>query len=122
MNTRKILVVSSDKDLISIIKISALTLTKLNCQVSIEEDSDYESALSNSSAVNLDLIIIDNDLTEIDSLKLLNEIRNNRSSKNKKIIYLFSGKVNKEEVFKAGCDSIMSKEEFKRVVNNILVF
>ena len=122
MNTRKILVISPDKDLISIIKISALTLTKLNCQVSIEEDSDYESALSNSSAVNLDLIIIDNDLTEIDSLKLLNEIRNNRSSKNKKIIYLFSGKVNKEEVFKAGCDSIMSKEEFKRVVNNILVF
>jgi DNA-binding response OmpR family regulator len=122
MNTRKILVISPDKDLISIIKISALTLTKLNCQVSIEEDSDYESALSNSSAVNLDLIIIDNDLTEIDSLKLLNEIRNNRSSKNKKIIYLFSGKVNREEVFKAGCDSIMSKEEFKRVVNNILVF
>lgn len=121
MNTRKILVISSDKDLISIIKISALTLTKLNCQVSIEEDSDYESALNNSSAVNLNLIIIDNDLTEIDSLKLVNEIRNNSSSKNKKIIYLYSGKVNKEEVFKAGCDSIMSKEEFKRVVNNILV-
>lgn len=122
MNTRKILIISSDKDLISIIKISALTLTKLNCQVSIEEDSDYESALNNSSAVNLDLIIIDNDLTEIDSVKLVNEIRNNSSSKNKKIIYLFSGKVNREEVFKAGCDSIMSKEEFKRVVNNILVF
>jgi len=122
MNTRKILVISSDKDLISIIKISALTLTKLNCQVSIEEDSDYESALNNSSAVNLDLIIIDNDLSEIDSMKLVNEIRNNSSSKNKKIIYLFSGKVNREEVFKSGCDSIMSKEEFKRVVNNILVF
>ncbi len=122
MNTRKILVISSDKDLISIIKISSLTLTKLNCQVSTEEVSDYEIALEKSSSVNLDLIIIDNDLVEIDSVKLVNEIRNYSSAKNKKIIYLFSGKVNREEVFKAGCDSIMSKEEFKRVVNNILVF
>ena len=114
--------ISSDKDLIGIIKISALTLTKLNCQVSIEEVADSESALKDSSAVNLDLIIIDNDLSEIDTLKLLIEIRKNSLSKNKKIICLYTGYVNRDEVFKAGCDSIMSKEEFKRVVNNVLVF
>lgn len=121
MNTRKILVISSDKDLISIIKISALTLTKLNCQVSIDEVSDFDNAVQNSSEVNLDLIIIDKDLTETDSMKLLYEIRNNEGSKNKKIIYIYSGVVNRDEVFKAGCDSIMSKDEFKRVVNNLLV-
>ena len=69
MNTRKILVISSDKDLINIIKISALTLTKLNCQVSIEEVSEFENAVKSSSAVNLDLIITDNDLSEIEILK-----------------------------------------------------
>jgi CheY-like chemotaxis protein len=122
LNTRKILVISSDKDLTGVIKISALTLTKLNCQVSIEEAADSVSALKNSSAVNLDLIIIDNDLSEIDTLKLLTEIRKNSLSKNKKIICLYTGSVNRDEVFKAGCDSIMSKEEFKRVVNNVLVF
>lgn len=121
MNTRKILVISSDKDLTGIIKISALTLTKLNCQVSIEEVSDFENAVRNSSAVNLDLIITDNDLSDIDLLKLLAEIRKNSGSKNKKVICLYSGTVNREDIFKAGCDSIMSKEEFKRVVNNILV-
>ncbi|HMS33041.1 MAG TPA: hypothetical protein PKC91_03055 [Ignavibacteria bacterium] len=122
MNTRKILIVSSDKDLISIIKISALTLTKLNCQVSIEEVSDFENAVKSSSAVNLDLIITDNDLSETDLIKLLTEIRKNSGAKNKKIICLYSETVNREEIFKAGCDSIMSKVEFKRVVNNVLVF
>lgn len=121
MNTRKILLVSSDKDLISIIKISALTLTKLNCQVSIEEVSDFENAVKSSSAVNLDLIITDNDLSETDLIKLITEIRKTSGAKNKKIICLYTGTVNREDIFKAGCDSIMSKEEFKRVVNNILV-
>ncbi len=121
MNTRKILVISSDRDFVGIIKISALTLTKLNCQVSIDEVSDFDKAVQNSSEVNLDLIIIDKDLPETDSLKLLNEIRKHAGSKNKKIIYIYSDTVNREEVFKAGCDSIMSKDEFKKVVNNLLV-
>lgn len=122
MNTRKILIVSSDRDITGIIKISAMTLTKLNCQVSIEETSVFESAVEKSKAVNLDLIIIDDDMGNDDSVKLITQIREDINSKNKKIIFLYSGSINRDEVFKAGCDSIMSKEEFKRVVNNVLVF
>lgn len=122
MNTKKILIVSSDRDLTGIIKISALTLTKLNSQVSIEEASSFEKAVENSKAVNLNLIIVDNDEEIINTIELISQIRNDISSKNKKIICLYSGSINRDEVFKAGCDSIMTKEEFKRVVNNVLVF
>ena len=122
MNTRKILVVSSDKDLISIIKISALTLTKLNCQVSIEDTCKSDDAVEKSKEVNIDLIIIDDEIENIITDKLITHIRSDINSINKKIICLYSGSINRDEIFKAGCDSIMSKEEFKRVVNNILVF
>jgi DNA-binding response OmpR family regulator len=122
MNTRKILIVSSDKDLTGIIKISALTLTKLNCQVSVEETSEFESAAEMSRAVNLDLIIIDNDFDKKETVNLISRIRQNINSKTKKIICLYTGAINREEIFKAGCDSIMTKDEFKRVVNNVLVF
>lgn len=122
MNTRKILLVSADRDLTGVIKVSALTLTKLNCQISIDEVNKFKEAVELSQAVNLDLIVIDNDIQGIDTLELLKEIRKNHDSKNKKIIVLYSGPVKRKEVFNAGCDSIMSKEEFKRVVNNVLVF
>lgn len=122
MNTKNILLVSSDKILVEAIKISALTLTKLNAQVTIEDTSDYETAIEKSKSVNLDLILIDSELENIDSIKLISEIRKNVDSKNKKIICLYLDSINRDVVFKAGCDSIMSKEEFKRVVNNVLVF
>lgn len=122
LNTKKILLLSSDKDLSEIIKISALTLTKLNCQVSIGTAFEMNDALEKSKEENLNLIILDHELKNTDTLKLITEIRKNVNSKNKKIIYLYNKSIDKEEVFKAGCDSIMSKEEFKRVVNNILVF
>ncbi|MDQ3021437.1 MAG: hypothetical protein M3R36_12840 [Bacteroidota bacterium] len=122
MNTKSILLISSDKDLIEVIKISALTLTKLNAQVTIEDTLDYETAIQKSKNVNLDLILIDNDVESIDPIKLVSEFRADLNSKNKKIICLYSNSINRDEIFKAGCDSIMSKEEFKRVVNNVLVF
>lgn len=122
MNTRKVLLISSDKSLTEVIKISSLTLTKLNCQVSFEDTSDYDTALIKSKVLNLDLILVDNDLEGINSVKLINEIRKDINSKNKKIITLHSSDLNKDEIFKAGCDSIMTKEEFRKVVNNILVF
>ena len=34
---------------------------------------------------------------------------------------VFSDEIDRDEFFKSGCDSIMTKEEFKRVINNILV-
>lgn len=122
MNTRKILVVSSDTELNGIIKISALTLTKLNCQVSITETAVQETALKESGVVNLDLIIIDLDEKKFDPLILIKDIRSNGDSKIKKIISVFSDKADKDETYKAGCDSIMSKSEFKKAVNNILKF
>ena len=122
MNTRKILVVSSDTELNVIIKISALTLTKLNCQVSITETAVQETALKESGVVNLDLIIIDLDEKKFNPLTLIKDIRSNGDSKIKKIISVYSDKADKDETYKAGCDSIMSKSEFKKAVNNILKF
>lgn len=122
MNTRKILLISSDAELINAVRISALTLTKLNCQVSVETEDSFETALKNSKAVNLDLIIIDNCTENISAEKLITSIRKNKESANKKIILIFDKEVEKQTMFNAGCDSVMSKEEFRKVVNNILVF
>ena len=126
MNTRKILLISGDKDLISIVNTSSLTLTKLNCQISLESVSDLEESLERSKAVNLDLIIADNDLKNIDLKELFRVIRKSEDSKSKKIICLYQENsdpdFNKKEIFESGCDSVMTKEEFKRVVNNVLVF
>jgi len=122
MNTKKILLISSDTELTGIVRISALTLTKLNCQVSITETDIPETALKESKATNLDLIIIDADEKKFDAMNLIKEIRINNDSKKKKIISVYTDKINKDEVYDAGCDSIMSKEDFKKVVNNILQF
>ncbi|HMQ70140.1 MAG TPA: hypothetical protein PKA90_14225 [Ignavibacteria bacterium] len=126
MNTRKILLISDDKDLVSIVNTSSLTLTKLNCQISLESVSDLEGSLDRSKAVNLDLIIADNDLRDIDLKELFRGIRKSEDSKSKKIICLYQENsdpdFNKKEIFESGCDSVMTKEEFKRVVNNVLVF
>lgn len=121
MNTKKILLVTSDKELSGIVKISALTLTKLNCQVEIRESFEFEDTINLSKEENLDMIIIDADNKELNILKLIEEIRSYEESSSKKIMTVFSDKIDRDEFFKAGCDSIMTKEEFKRVINNILV-
>lgn len=120
MKTRNVLLITSDKGLSEFVKISALTLTKLNVQVSIEEAGDYVTAVQKSRPEIIDMIIIDEVIENVDNITLIREIRKNTASKNKKIIMLYSNRVSKEEIFNAGCDSLMSKEEFKRVVNNIL--
>lgn len=122
MKTKSVLLISSDKELIGVIKISAITLTKLNSQVSIEETADYNQAYQLSKVSNLDLIIIDLDEMEQDPIQLIQKIRSDPESKSKKIISVFSNETNKGEVYKAGCDSIMSKKELTKVVNNILQF
>jgi len=68
------------------------------------------------------LIIIDLDEKKFDPLILIKDIRSNGDSKIKKIISVYSDKADKDETYKAGCDSIMSKSEFKKAVNNILKF
>lgn len=121
MNTKKILLVTTDKELSGILKISALTLTKLNCQIEICESFEYKDTLNLSKEENLDMIIIDADNKEINTVKLICEIRVNIESTSKKVMTIFSEEIDREQYFKAGCDSIMKKEEFKRVINNILV-
>lgn len=113
---------SSDKDLNGIINISALTLTKLNCQVSIQETADPSHAYIQSKVLNLDLILIDLDEKEFDPVQLITGIRKHPESCTKKIISVYSGEIDKNEIYKAGCDSIMSKDEMKKVINNILQF
>lgn len=122
MNTKQVLLFTSDKDLSDITKISALTLTKLNCQVTVDIIHSGNEAIERSKAENLHLIILDSDSENADVKKLIKEIRKDKLSQNKKIVVVFSESINKEEIFNAGCDSIMKKDEFKRVVNNILVF
>jgi len=122
MNTKKILLISSDKELSEIIKISALTLTKLNCQVSIIEAGSAEKAIEESASENLNFVILDLDIKNPDPVELIKRIRNNFSTSNKKIISVYSSDVNRQEVHKAGCDSIMQKENFKKAVVNILKF
>lgn len=122
MNTKKILLVTSDSGLSELIRISALTLTKLNCQVSITETSEEDKAVWESSAVNLNLIIIDLDISEFDPVNLIKKIRTEKNSSAKKIFSVYSSNVNTPEIHAAGSDSIMCKEDFKKVVNNILQF
>ncbi len=120
MKTRNVLLITSDKELSELIKISALTLTKLNAQIGIEEAYDFNSAVEKSKKEIIDLIVIDGDIENIDPLKLIPAMRKQPNAKNKKIILIYTNSIGKDEIFKAGCDSIMSKEEFKKVINNIL--
>ena len=120
MKTKKVLLATVDKHLSETIRISALTLTKLNCQVSIEECTIETDILKKSGEENLDLILLDKDLFPQEIHGIISEIRKNINSKNKKIILLYSDQIDKEKIFEAGCDSVMSKSEFVKVVNNIL--
>lgn len=122
MNTKRVLLISSDNEFISIVKISALTLTKLNCQVTIDSEEKPENALNNSSQANLDLIIVDNDLGNSAAINLIKQIREKFSSNKMKVITVYSTEIEREKIFAAGCQAIMSKSEFKIAMNNILVF
>ncbi|MBS1518990.1 MAG: response regulator [Bacteroidetes bacterium] len=120
MNTKKILLVTSDIELSGIIRISALTLTKLNCQVAIDESSDENDIIKRSGEENIDMIIFDSGHETLDIKEIIGRIRSDSGSTSKKIITVYTGDINREEFFNAGCDSIMSKDEFKKAVNNIL--
>ncbi|MEO6696118.1 MAG: response regulator, partial [Ignavibacteria bacterium] len=116
MKTKKVLLISTEKDLIEIIKISALTLTKLNCQVSFDDTVDEKLIIEITSAENLDLIIVDLDEKTLDPISTIGKIRSYPGSVSKKIISVYFNEVNKDKVYEAGCDSIMSKDELKKVV------
>ena len=122
--TRKALLVTGDEDLRKYIEISALTLTKLNCQTEIIHTVDFDKSYDISQEDNLDLILIDLELKDFPPLELTKKISTASKSGNKKLIG-FSDNINalnREEVFRNGCRSIMSKEDLKNVINNILQY
>ena len=122
--TRKALLITGDEDLKKYIEISALTLTKLNCQTEIVYTVDFDEAINISKEDNLDLILIDLELNNFPPLGLIKKISLEIKSQNKKLIG-FSNNIdalNREEVFRNGCGSIMSKDELKNVINNLLQY
>lgn len=109
--TRRIVLLTKDNNFKSFVNISALTLTKLNYQVDISESIRQDA----------DLIIIDFDNSE--NTEILKSIRKDPEFKNKKIFGVISDfKHKSDEIFKAGCDSLMSKKEFERAGNNVLMY
>ncbi len=122
--TRKALLITGDEDLKKYIEISALTLTKLNCQTEIVHTLNFDEAIKISQEDNLDLILIDLELKDFPPLGFTKIISTGIKSQNKKLIG-FSDNINalnREEVFRNGCGSIMSKDELKNVINNLLQF
>lgn len=120
--TRKILLVTENKEISEYVRISALTLTKLNVQVELVITDDLEQIRKNSVDQNLDSIFLDLEFSKMNDLDLIKEIRSNEQSKRKKILCFHGTDINRDEVFKAGCDSIMRTDEFKRVAANLLQF
>jgi DNA-binding response OmpR family regulator len=122
--TRKVLLITEDLNLKQFVEISAITLTKLNCQVELISFSVYDECKRISGDSNLDLILLDLELTNFPSDKYIDEIRNSENSKNKKIIAFAEIIDNKEKenIFKSGCDSIMTKDELKSALNNLLQY
>jgi CheY-like chemotaxis protein len=113
--TRKILLISNDKDLIGFINIATLTLTKLNHQITITEDKNDGY---------IDWMIVDMDTDKDSNFEFIMNSRDSGQNKNVKIVSVLSS-VNdgiKERLFKSGCDSVMTKKEFHAVANNILIF
>lgn len=120
--TRKILLVTQNKELAEYVRISALTLTKLNVQVELVITDNIDEIQKNSADQNLDSIFLDLDFNVKSPLEIIRDVRTSQSSKTKKIVGFHSGEINRDEVFSAGCDSIMKTDEFKRIAANLLQF
>ena len=122
--TRKALLITEDNNLRQFVEISAMTLTKLNCQTEINTCTDAGRAEKLSGEDNLDLILLDLDLNIFSPLQFLKDVRQSEKSKRKKLIAFSAdtGKINKQEIFDSGCDSIMSKDELRASLNNLLQY
>jgi len=122
--TRKALLVTEDSNLRQFVEISAMTLTKLNCQVELISSFAFNECIKISGESNLDLILLDLGLSSFSAIDYIEKIRKSGNSKDKKII-AFSDEINntdKNRIFSSGCDSIMSKDEIKLTINNLLQY
>ncbi|MBI5403052.1 MAG: hypothetical protein HY959_06600 [Ignavibacteriae bacterium] len=108
--TRRVVLITQDSDFEMLIKMSSLTLTKLNYQVDIFQEIRKD----------IDLIIIDFDIKE--NFDLVKSIRANPEFKNKKIVGVATALTDKKIFFDCGCDSVMSKKEFAPAADNILMY
>jgi hypothetical protein len=108
--TRRIVLITKDSEFDNFIKITALTLTKLNYQVDIFRELRKD----------IDLVIIDFDSPE--SIDIVKSIRENPELKNKKIVGVATALTDKKVYFDCGCDSVMSKKEFEPAANSILMY
>jgi CheY-like chemotaxis protein len=113
--TRKVLLVSNDKGFKDFIHIATLTLTKLNHQITITEDKRDG---------HIDWMIVDMDTDTEENIAFILESRKSEANKKIKIVSVLTAITDemKEQLFKSGCDSIMTKKEFQAVANNILIF
>lgn len=109
--TRRIVLLTRDKSFEKFVTITALTLTKLNYQIDI------------SPAIRSDASLIILDFDNSDNLDMLKFLREDPIYKHKKIMGVVTETQNNfEKIFKAGCDSIMSKKEFQVAGNNVLMY
>lgn len=109
--TRRIVLITNDVQFENFIKTTALTLTKLNYQIDIFKEIKKDT----------DLVIMDFDTP--DNMDILKSIRKTPYLKNKKVIGVMSEKDDRiNQIFEAGCDSIMTKKEFEVAGNNVLMY
>lgn len=113
--TRKVLLISNDKEFKDFIKIATLTLTKLNHQITITEDSKDG---------HIDWMVVDMDSAAEEKFAFILASRESELNQKIKIVSVLTSVSDemKERLFKSGCDSIMTKKEFLAAANNILLF
>lgn len=113
--TRKILLISADKSFKDYLNIVTLTITKLNHQITFTDDVNDKYT---------DFILLDLDDDYEEKLGLIKNFRSEGVQPNKKIISVKSNLTDeiRNEVFAAGCDSVMKKSEFTQAANNILIY
>ncbi|HCA42673.1 MAG TPA: hypothetical protein DEP28_05400 [Bacteroidetes bacterium] len=121
--TRRIINLSENNSLSEILRITALTLTKLNHQVTYElYDNDLEF-IKRAGDENINLILVDLEYGKTDVLDVIKKIRKSPDSSHKKITGYYTLKSEqKNPAFEAGCDSVMSAEELKLISNNLFSF
>lgn len=121
--TRRILIFSNNKDLVSLLSITALTLTKLNHQVTFEEVNTEEKFVRRSGDENVNMVLLDLDLKDVNVIEIIKKIRKRCPTANKKIIAFYKeNEFLKPQAFEAGCDSIMREDELKVIANNLFSY
>lgn len=120
-----IVIISSDFNIVVHTRTTALTLTKLNKQIHLNEISvDNLTVPSNDISSNTNYIIADMDEKFEVMINYINEIRKDKNLCSIKILAIISSdsQEKKDGIFSVGCDSIMTKKEFMKVADKIFLY